>query len=68
MTPYDRCPMLRRRHLRASIGEEEVRGWLLCFHRAWDEQAPDAAFGEDVLPRIEKLAHPMQNRGCGERI
>ena len=61
-------PMLRRRHLRAAIGAEEVRGWLLCFHRAWDEQTTDAALGEDVLPRIEKLAHHMQNRVSGERI
>jgi len=61
-------PMLRRRHLRAAIGAEEVRGWLLCFHRARDEQTTDAALGEDVLPRIEKLAYHMQNCGCGERI
>jgi len=61
-------PMLRCRHLRAAIGAEVVRGWLLCFHRAWDEQTTDAALGEDVLPRIDKLAHHTQNRGCGERI
>ncbi len=61
-------PMLRRRHLRAAIGAEEVRGWLLCFHRAWDEQTTDAALGGDVLPRIEKLAYHVQNRGCGGQI
>ncbi|MGK7862842.1 group II truncated hemoglobin [Falsiroseomonas sp. E2-1-a4] len=56
-------PMLRRRHLRAPIGAEEVRGWLLCFHRAWDEQVKDPALSQDVLPQIDKLAHHMQNRG-----
>ena len=55
-------PMLRRRHMRAAIGAEEVRGWLLCFHRAWDEQVADATLSQDVLPRVESLAHHMQNR------
>jgi hemoglobin len=55
-------PMLRRRHLRAPIGAEEVRGWLLCFHRAWDEQVTDAALSEEVLPQIKKLAQHMQNQ------
>ncbi|WP_206931517.1 group II truncated hemoglobin [Roseococcus thiosulfatophilus] len=55
-------PMLRRRHLHAPIGAEEVRRWLLCFHRAWDEQVKDAALGHDVLPRIDKLARHMQNQ------
>jgi len=79
MTPYDRMggpslyierhgrPMLRRRHMRAPIGSEEVRGWLLCFQRAWDEQVKDPALSQDVLPQIEKLAHHMQNRGMSQR-
>ena len=58
-------PMLRRRHMRARIGSEEVRGWLFCFHRAWDEQVTDRVFGDEVLPRIEKLANHMQNLGAG---
>jgi hemoglobin len=58
-------PMLRRRHMRARIGSEEVRGWLLCFHRAWAEQVTDIAFSEEVLPRIEKLADHMQNIHAG---
>ena len=80
MTPYERMggpsldverhgrPMLRRRHLRAPIGAEEVRGWLLCFHRAWDEPVMDEARGQDILLQIAKLAHHMQNRVSGERI
>jgi hemoglobin len=56
-------PMLRRRHLRVPIGGDEVRGWLLCFHRAWDEQVKDPALSLEVVPQIEKLAHHMQNRG-----
>jgi hemoglobin len=55
-------PMLRRRHMRATIGPEEVRGWLLCFHRAWEEQVTSATLSQDVLPRVESLAHHMQNR------
>ncbi|PZW39366.1 hemoglobin [Humitalea rosea] len=58
-------PMLRRRHMHARIGAEEVRGWLLCFHRAWKDEVEDAALGHDVLPQIGKLAHHMQNRGVG---
>lgn len=60
--------MLRRRHLRAAIGAEEIRGWLLCFHRAWDEQVRDATLSESVLSQVVKLAHHMQNRDVGERI
>ena len=55
-------PMLRRRHLRAPIGAEEVRVWLICVHRG-DEQITDTALGDEVLPQIGKLAHHMQN--CG---
>lgn len=35
-------PMLRRRHLRAAIGAEEIRGWLLCFHRTRAHPWPQA--------------------------
>lgn len=56
-------PMLRRRHMRAPIGVEEVRGWLLCFHRAWEEQVEDAALSQEVLPQVERRAYHMQNRG-----
>jgi hemoglobin len=55
-------PMLRARHLHASIGEAEIRGWLLCFHRAWAEQVKDdPALDAAVLPRIEALAQHMRN-------
>jgi hypothetical protein len=48
--------MLRRRHLHAPIGPEGLRGWLLCFHRAWDEQLNDPALHENALPRVQHRA------------
>ena len=56
------APMLRRRHMRAAIGAEEVKGWLICFHRAWGELVTDPILTRDVLPKIDQLAHHMQNR------
>ncbi len=55
------APMLRRRHLHASIGTAEVTGWLACFVQAWREVVDDADLGALVLPKIEALAHHMQN-------
>lgn len=54
-------PMLRRRHLHAAIGPEEIDGWLLCFRRALAETVEDEAVRAAVLPQIEKLALHMQN-------
>ena len=54
-------PMLRARHLPVKIGDEEISGWLLCFHRAWAEQVTSPQLSEIVLPRIEALAQHMRN-------
>jgi len=61
-------PMLRRRHLRAAIGAEEIRGWLLCFHRAWDEQVSDTMLSQGILPQVAKLPQHIRNRDVGERV
>lgn len=55
-------PMLRRRHLRAPIGDEEAVGWLFCFHRAWADTVEDPDLGALVLPRVDALAAHMRNR------
>ena len=54
-------PMLRRRHLHARIGSEEIRGWLACFRQAWSETVADAALGEEILPQIQGLGEHMRN-------
>ena len=56
------APMLRRRHKRALIGAEEVESWLICFHRAWGEFVTDPILNRDILPKIDQLAHHIQNR------
>lgn len=56
-------PRLRQRHFIASIGKEEVEGWLLCFHRSWAELAPQTALADAVLAKVEGLAWHMANRG-----
>ncbi len=55
-------PMLRRRHLHAPIGTEEIAAWLLCFRRAWAETVTDEELTQFVCPQIERLAIHMQNR------
>jgi len=57
-------PRLRQRHFVAPIGEEEVQGWLICFHRAWAEEAPPAAaeVSAIIMAKVEQLAWHMANR------
>jgi len=55
-------PRLRQRHLIASIGEAEVTGWLLCFHMAWNELAPQSPLADDILAKVDNLGWHMANR------
>lgn len=55
-------PRLRQRHFVAPIGRAEVNGWLLCFHRAWTELAPDDAGANEILAKIDALSWHMANR------
>ena len=54
-------PMLRRRHLPARIGPEEISGWLACFLQAWHETVVEPALSEGILPKIHSLATHMRN-------
>lgn len=54
-------PMLRRRHLVASIGQPEIDGWLACFHGAWRETVKDPRLDAAIVPQIEALARHMAN-------
>ncbi len=54
-------PMLRRRHLPARIGSEEIRGWLACFRQAWTDTVADTALGDEILPQIQALGEHMRN-------
>lgn len=56
------APMLRRRHMEAPIGKDEHDGWVLCFRRALEENAPEPSLVEAIWPQIEGLAAHMQNR------
>jgi hemoglobin len=55
-------PRLRQRHFAAPIGQQEVEGWLLCFHRAWAELAPATPLAHDILANIDSLGLHMANR------
>jgi hemoglobin len=55
-------PMLRRRHLGASIGAVERDEWLLCFRQALEETVAHPKLREIILEPITRLAHHMQNR------
>lgn len=55
-------PRLRMRHMGASIGEEEIKGWLLCFHQAWAEHVPPSPLSSTIVERVEGLAWHMANR------
>ena len=55
-------PRLRQRHFGASIGREEIEGWLLCFRTAWVELVPPSAEADAVLEKVEALAWHMSNR------
>jgi hemoglobin len=55
-------PMLRRRHLHASIGQAEIDGWLACFRQAWAETIAAQEVSTIVCPQIEALAQHMRNR------
>lgn len=55
-------PMLRRRHLIATIGAEEHAGWLLCFETALAETVADARLRDVILAPVRQLAQHMQNK------
>jgi hemoglobin len=56
------APMLRARHLQTPIGEEETRGWILCFRWALVDTVADPEVRAAILPQIEMLAQHMRNR------
>ncbi|MEJ1936363.1 group II truncated hemoglobin [Nostoc sp. NIES-2111] len=55
-------PMLRARHLRTPIGEDEIEGWLACFRLAWAQTLANPEVETVVLPRVEALARHMHNQ------
>jgi hemoglobin len=55
-------PRLRMRHFGASIGAEEISGWLACFHRAWGERVAPSALSAAIVEQVEGLARHMANR------
>ncbi|TNF01651.1 MAG: globin [Sphingomonadales bacterium] len=55
-------PRLRRRHFVAPIGREEIEGWLLCFHTAWNEIVPPSALADEIVKRVDALGWHMANR------
>jgi len=55
-------PRLRQRHFVASIGRDEIAGWLLCFHSAWGEIVAPSPMADAILARIDALAWHMANR------
>ncbi|MCE1238257.1 MAG: group II truncated hemoglobin [Hyphomicrobiales bacterium] len=57
------APMLRARHLHAPIGEDEMKGWILCFRWALVDTVADPELRAAILPQIEMLAQHMRNRG-----
>lgn len=62
-------PRLRRRHFVAPIDSEEVKGWLACFHQAWNEIVPPSPLADELAARIDALGWHMRNTdgtSCGE--
>ncbi len=57
------APMLRARHLTSPIGEDEIKGWMLCFRTALADTIEDPDTRAAILPQIEMLALHMRNRG-----
>ena len=55
-------PMLRRRHFVASIGPEEISGWLLCFETALAENVQQPALRDAILRPVRQLAIHMHNK------
>lgn len=54
-------PRLRQRHLVASIGPDEIAGWLTCFHTAWQENVPTSEIAANLAQRIDALGWHMEN-------
>lgn len=59
-------PRLRQRHFVAPIAREEIEGWLLCFHTAWDEIVPPSPLADDITQRVDALGWHMANRPLDE--
>lgn len=55
-------PRLRQRHFVAAIGPDEIEGWLLCFHRAWNELAEPSPVADAILGKIDALGWHMRNQ------
>lgn len=55
-------PRLRQRHFVAAIGPDEIEGWLLCFHRAWNELAEPSPVADAILTKIDPLGWHMRNQ------
>jgi hemoglobin len=55
-------PRLRQRHFVAAIGPDEIEGWLLCFHRAWNELAEPSPVADAILTKIDALGWHMRNQ------
>lgn len=55
-------PRLRSRHFVAPIGVAEVEGWLLCFHRAWNEIVRPSPLADDILDKVDALGWHMANQ------
>ena len=55
-------PMLRRRHLHFSIGNEERDQWLHCMQLALDEVVTDAGLRSELYQAIVKVGDHMRNQ------
>lgn len=55
-------PMLRRRHLHFSIGDEERGQWLHCMQLALNEVVEDARLRAELYQAIVKVADHMRNQ------
>lgn len=59
-------PMLRRRHLPFTIGDQERDQWLMCMKLALDEVVDAEPLRQELYAAFVKVADHMRNRGGGE--
>ncbi len=55
-------PMMRKRHMPFAIGEDEVRSWIACMERSFDDNEIAEPVRSFLLDRLTELAHRMRNR------
>lgn len=55
-------PMLRRRHLPFSIGDNERDQWMQCMNQALNDIVEDAGLRQELSAAFLKVADHMRNR------